>query len=286
MDKKENIEGFEEEALEILSEDDSPEKKLLGPELDAIAREEKFFSHIIHYLTGLRTEEEEARVLWSAILDHKYLMSEKLARNVGFRVAALDYFLNIDRRLKRVNFVEINKMKKIWFEASYDSLTRVFRKNVMDYWFLRMKEEAGGKKLAVIFFDVDGFKKYNDRLGHLAGDAALYEIARVMRKFSEKVFRFGGDEFVIMAQMGLADAGELAAKITKKIRGSTQALEKAESSIGISFGAAVYPDDGASLKELLNAADKRLYKKKSERKKASVKKPLNNVKKSHPNRRR
>ncbi|MDO9512996.1 MAG: GGDEF domain-containing protein [Elusimicrobiota bacterium] len=269
MNKKENIEGFEEEALEILSDDDSPEKKLLGPELDAIAREEKFFSHIIHYLTGLRTEEEEARVLWSAILDHKYLMSEKLARNVGFRVAALDYFLNIDRRLKRVNFVEINKMKKIWFEASYDSLTRVFRKNVMDYWFLRMKEEAGGKKLAVIFFDVDGFKKYNDRLGHLAGDAALYEIARVMRKFSEKVFRFGGDEFVILAQMGLAEARELAAKITKKIRASTQALEKAESSIGISFGAAVYPHDGSSLKELLNAADKRLYKKKSERKKAA-----------------
>ena len=269
MAKKQNIEGFEEEALEILSDENSDEKKLLGPELDAIAREEKFFSHIIHYLTGLRTKEEEARTLWSAILEHKYLMSEKLARNVGFRVAALDYFLNIDKRLKRVNFVEINKMKKIWFDASYDSLTRVLRKSVMDYWFNRMKDEAGGKNIAVIFFDVDGFKKYNDRLGHLAGDAALYEIARVMRKFSEKVFRFGGDEFVIMAQMELEAAREVAGKINKKIRASTQALEKAESSLCVTFGAAVYPADGASLKELLAAADKRLYEKKNERGKAA-----------------
>ncbi|MBA3053174.1 diguanylate cyclase [bacterium] len=269
MDGKENIKGFEEEALEILSDDASDAKKLLGPELDAIAKEEKFFSHIIHYLTGLRTEEEEARTLWSSILEHKYLMSEKLFRNVGFRVAALDYFLNIDKRLKRVNFVEINKMKKIWFEASYDSLTRVLRKDVMDYWFTCLSDEASAdnKNLAIIFFDVDGFKKYNDRLGHLAGDAALYEIARVMRKFSEKVFRFGGDEFVIMAHLDKDAARELAGKITDKIRPSTQALEKAESSLGVSFGIAVYPADGGSLKELLSVADSRLYKNKENRRK-------------------
>jgi len=269
MDKMGEIEGFEEEALEIFSDDASDEKKLLGPELDKIAKKEKFFSHIIRYLTGLRTEEEEARTLWSAILNHKYLMSEKLVRNVGFRVAALDYFLNIDKRLKRVNFVEINKMKKIWFEASYDSLTRVYRKDVMDSRFARMLEETRleKKNLALIFFDVDGFKKYNDILGHLAGDAALYEIARVMREFSEKVFRFGGDEFVIMAQLDLSAARKLAGKIVAKIRSSTAALEKAASSIDVTFGVAVYPADGVSLKELLTVADKRLYQKKLERKK-------------------
>ncbi len=269
MDKRGKIEGFEEEALEILSSDDETEKKLLGPELDEIAKKEKFFSHIIHYLTGLRTEETEARTLWSSILEHKYLMSEKLVRNVGFRVAALDYFLNIDKRLKRVNFVEINKMKKIWFEASYDSLTRVFRKDVMDYWFTRMRDELSSenKNLALIFFDVDGFKQYNDILGHLAGDAALYEIARAMRKFSEKVFRFGGDEFVIIEHLDLSEARKLAGKITKKIRSSTATLAKAASSIDVSFGAAVYSADGKSLKELLAVADERLYQKKLERKK-------------------
>ena len=182
---------------------------------------------------------------------------------------ALDYFLNIDKRLERVNFVEINKMKKIWFEASYDSLTRVFRKDVMDYWFTRMRDELSSenKNLALIFFDVDGFKQYNDILGHLAGDAALYEIARAMRKFSEKVFRFGGDEFVIMAHLDLPEARKLAGKITKKIRSSTAALAKAASSIEVSFGAAVYSADGKSLKELLTVADERLYQKKLERKK-------------------
>ncbi|MEA2082543.1 MAG: GGDEF domain-containing protein [Elusimicrobiota bacterium] len=268
MEGKEKIEGFEEEALEILSDDASAEKKLLGPELDEIARKEKFFSHIIHYLTGLCTEEKEARTLWSAILEHKYLMSEKLSRNVGFRVASLDYFLNIDKRLERVNFVEINKMKKIWFEASYDSLTRVFRKDVMDYWFVRMRDEARSEKknLAIIFFDVDGFKRYNDVLGHLAGDAALYEIARVMRKFSDRVFRFGGDEFVILGHWDLRASRELAARIQEKIRFSTEALKKAASSIEVSFGVSVYSSDGSSLKELLAAADKRLYQKKIERK--------------------
>lgn len=259
---EEELDGFEEKAIEILAADaTSSDRKLLGPEIESLSKDEAFYSHIIHYLTGLYIKERESRQMWSSILEHKYLMSEKLGRNIGIRVAALDYFMNIDKRLKFVTFVDINKLKKISTGAVYDSLTRVYRKDVMDEKISGYLAEAlaGKKKFTLIFFDVDGFKKYNDSLGHLAGDTALYEIARGMRKFSKNIFRFGGDEFVIGEFLDLSGARDLAEDIIKEINKTSFVPEDSDITMNLSYGTASFPEDGKDLPALLAAADKRLY---------------------------
>jgi len=260
--EEERLEGFEEEALGILADDSSTgEKKLLGPEIYEIAKEEKFYSHILNYLTGLTMEDEaDARRSWGKVLTHKYLMSEKLGRNIGVRVAALDYFLNIDPRLKRVTFVDINEMKKISMSAVYDSLTRVYRKDVLFEKSAELLTDAKERKqpFSVIFFDVDHFKRYNDLLGHLAGDAALYEIAKSMRKFTRNIFRFGGDEFVAFEFLTRKDAFGLAGKIVKDIEEKRFSLKNFKEGVAVSFGVSSVPEDGRDIKALLNAADKKL----------------------------
>ncbi|MFH1957146.1 MAG: diguanylate cyclase [bacterium] len=262
------IEGFEEEAIEILADDgNASDKKLLGPEIYEIAKEEKFYSHIINYLTGLTLREPESKRLWGKVLTHKYLMSEKLGRNIGIRVAALDYFLNIDPRLERVTFVDINEMKKISVSAAYDSLTRVYRKDVMFEKSAELLLAALEKNLpfSVIFFDVDRFKRYNDLLGHLAGDAALYEIAKSMRKFTHNIFRFGGDEFVVFEALTKKDAFGLAGRIVKDIEKKKFSLKNFKEGIAISYGVSSVPEDGGDIKALLAAADKKLLEIKKER---------------------
>lgn len=267
--KNEDFEGLEEKAIEILSDEaGETEKKLLGPEIKEIAQDEKFYSHIINYLTGIATDEDEAKRLWHNILRHKYLMSERLGRNAGISVAALDYFVNIDGRLGKVSFMDINKMKKISLDAKYDFLTRVFRKNVMEkkvQEIVSQAAEAGGV-YSVIFFDVDNFKKYNDALGHLAGDAALYEVARSIRKNAENIFRFGGDEFVVVEIIGRDEADKLAESIAGDLENKKILIEKTGERLTLSFGVAAHPEDGYDFKSVLAAADGELYRKKKEKK--------------------
>ncbi|MCD6423781.1 MAG: GGDEF domain-containing protein [Elusimicrobia bacterium] len=263
-DDEKEMEGIEEEVIEILSEDADAEKKLLKPDIKKIATEEKFYFHILKYLTGFEFEENEARDLWYKILRHKYLISEKLGRNVGFRVAALDYFMNIKGILKAVTFVDIGAFNRLKTDALHDSLTRVFRRNVLEEKgreFLKIAKEEG-KKLSFIFFDIDFFKKFNDTMGHLAGDAVLYEVARTLRNYSKNVFRYGGDEFVVVEFWDFEKAKEVAQEVENKIKEKSFSAEKFKKGVSISFGISVFPDDGEEFKELLKTADDRLYEEK------------------------
>jgi len=266
-DDEKEIEGIEEEVIEILSEDSDAEKKLLEPDIKKIAPEEKFYSHILKYLTGFEFGENEARDLWYKILKHKYLMSEKLGRNVGFRVAALDYLMNIKGILKAVTFVDIDAFNRLKTDASLDSLTRVFRRKVLAEKGGKLLEIAKkeGKKLAFIFFDVDFFKKFNDTMGHLAGDSVLYEVARTLRNYSKNVFRYGGDEFVLVEFWDFEKAREVVQEIENKIKEKSFSAQKFKKGVSISFGISVFPDGGEELGKLLKTADERLYEAKKKK---------------------
>lgn len=116
--------------------------------------------------------------------------------------------------------------------------------------------------LAVVVFDLDGFKGVNDRFGHLTGNRVLRQIADGMRErcgSSDYLARMGGDEFVMLVQGGEAD--DLDAKIgnMRAVAGNAQ--------LSISAGVAIFPNDGADAQELLAEADRRMYKDKRRRKK-------------------
>ena len=121
------------------------------------------------------------------------------------------------------------------------------------------RAERYGRALALVMFDIDGLKRVNDRLGHLAGDEALVAIGRLVRERSRQsdiAARYGGDEFALVLPETPA-AGALA--VAEKIRASVQEIGAQPWGVTLSAGVASVPGDGKSASELVAAADSRLY---------------------------
>jgi len=121
-------------------------------------------------------------------------------------------------------------------------------------------------KLAVMFLDLDGFKKINDTLGHEAGDLLLQGVAQRLGETvrqSDVVARIGGDEFILLLE-NIASP-ENAASVAKKIIANLATpfdLNGTPGRVGASIGIALYPQHGESAEELLRRADEAMYQSK------------------------
>ncbi|MDI6632292.1 MAG: GGDEF domain-containing protein [Bacillota bacterium] len=133
-----------------------------------------------------------------------------------------------------------------------DSLTGVFNRR---YLFDRLNAEVARARrynlpVSVIMLDIDDFKTYNDRYGHIAGDVLLQTIAKTIRgalRQEDVVVRYGGDEFAII--LTAADA--------RSAWSTAERLRNAVKSAGmnISLGVVTYPQDATTAEELLRRAD-------------------------------
>src|SRR5690606_22190503 len=122
-------------------------------------------------------------------------------------------------------------------------------------------------KLAVMFLDLDLFKRINDTLGHLAGDQALKEVARricATVREGESVARLGGDEFTILLPEldDYTSLAQLARRIIAQIEQPVNLLGQ-EFFLTTSIGIAIYPQDGESAEQLVKHADVAMYQAKS-----------------------
>ncbi|MCF3960569.1 diguanylate cyclase CdgB [Streptomyces fuscigenes] len=131
--------------------------------------------------------------------------------------------------------------------------------------------QEGGKGLAVLFCDLDGFKSINDRFGHNTGDAVLIEVARRLTtgvRDGDTVARLGGDEFVVLADgLGPGDASDLAVRLRNAILPPIRVDGRAVR-VGASFGIG-WASCGMSVEEVLQSADQRMYLEKRSRSKVS-----------------
>jgi diguanylate cyclase (GGDEF)-like protein len=124
-----------------------------------------------------------------------------------------------------------------------------------------------GRRVALMFIDIDRFKSINDSLGHAAGDRLLKEVAQRLVatvRSADTVARLGGDEFVVL----LADIGEPgdAATVADKLLQSLQAsmlLDGHAIHFTASIGVAVHPEDGGDLDALMRNADIAMYRAKA-----------------------
>ena len=123
------------------------------------------------------------------------------------------------------------------------------------------RADVSRTQLSVAIFDVDDFKRFNDRLGHLEGDRALQLIGEQLRKAvrtTDLVARYGGEEFVIaFPRMDVQLAMRRAEALRTEIE--SLGLAKEDTPLTISGGVASWPADGHTFEEVLRRADERLY---------------------------
>ena len=123
--------------------------------------------------------------------------------------------------------------------------------------------DAPPGRFALLFMDLDGFKRINDEYGHDTGDRVLEVVGRRLRhclRDEDPVARLGGDEFVALLSdlHGAADAEKVANKIIDEINRPIM-LSTNNHHVGITVGIAVFPDDGADAEGLLSRADQAMY---------------------------
>jgi diguanylate cyclase (GGDEF)-like protein len=120
------------------------------------------------------------------------------------------------------------------------------------------RSDRTSRGFALLFLDLDGLKKINDRFGHLVGSQALCRLADVLSNSSrdmDTAARFGGDEFaLVLPETGIAPASLVARRICYGL-----AHDGRKPKLSVSIGAASYPKDGKTIETLLCAADGALY---------------------------
>ncbi len=200
--------------------------------------------------------------LLSSIIDGvKKLSEEKMEREERLsdlekaEKAMLNLLEDMDETKKELHRMSIT-----------DELTGLYNRR-MFYQVLEeesRRAEAEGRPFSLMIMDLDNFKAYNDEFGHLEGDRALQEIAKVfeeaIRKDKDKVFRMGGDEFAIVlpdTTKGLASV--IANRIRERLR------ERWDGRFSISIGITQYRP-GTDITKLIQRADKAMYEEKKRKK--------------------
>jgi diguanylate cyclase (GGDEF)-like protein/PAS domain S-box-containing protein len=114
------------------------------------------------------------------------------------------------------------------------------------------------RSFSILLFDLNGMKRINDSHGHLAGNRALCRLAGIFKSSCRSIdtaARYGGDEFaIVLPETSALEADAVAHRICEQL---SKDLE--EPLLSVSVGVAVYPEDGATLEDLFQAADRALY---------------------------
>ena len=250
-------------------------KYLLAPEVSAL----------LHYVPDLRRKMLLATLLLIhlQILRPLSLLSQALRTiRSGHSISelprvrirelqdVLDVLPDISRHMDELNTRsgQLAQERDQYADLSFrDALTGVYNRRALEETMERIPART---PLALLMLDLDFFKNYNDRFGHQAGDAALKAVAQATQKAllrdSDKIFRYGGEEFTII----LAGAGQYSAMtVAQRILEEVAALDlvhpdsrtgKLTVSIGIahrSFG------EDADICEVLTHADQALYEAKT-----------------------
>jgi diguanylate cyclase (GGDEF)-like protein len=166
-----------------------------------------------------------------------------------------------------LSIANIKLSEKLTSQSVRDPLTRLYNRRYMDeiiqHEILRAARQQTG--IGVVMIDIDHFKQINDTYGHEAGDEFLTRLAdffRLQIRRSDFIFRYGGEEFVlVLPESSVEDTYKYAESLRKEIKNmKINFRDQQLPSITLSFGISAYPDLGLDTIELIRIADKALYK--------------------------
>lgn len=219
------------------------------------------YSIILHILTHLDIEVDEAEISWKAIIDLYHSMSKALGRKISLRTAICEYFCSIHKSLRNPKVVEIHLFEKTLKESKYDGLTGLLNRQALDDVLSLELNRASrhNEALSLIFFDLDNFKRVNDTHGHLAGDKALRMVAKALlteKRLEDLAGRYGGEELVLLLpETSKESARMIGERIRKKVESLIIKWNDANIRLTISGGLSSFPEEADSVMSLLQAAD-------------------------------
>lgn len=266
--------------IEVLSGDSkgsSSDNKLIEQYKKELG--DAFYVEVIYFLTHILIKSPgEARKTFDKIVKHKKHVESKLNRNISIQVAILDYFRNQKEMMNDYTIIKEAKITSLAKSAVLDPGSKIYDKRILfhdlDSKIQQIKRYGG--KFSILFIDVDKLKRINDSFGHVAGDKAIEIIVAAMlshRRESDTVYRFGGDEFVmLLPDCVKGNAQLIATKLFESVRKSSFRAGKETVDIAISIGVSFFNKSNVdNVKSLLEAADAALYKaKRSGRERISV----------------
>lgn len=164
-----------------------------------------------------------------------------------------------------VVFQDVTEARRMSYLAQHDVLTRLPNRVLLNDRIAQAigMAQRNGNSTALLFLDLDNFKRINDSLGHAGGDQLLREVAQRLSdcvRGSDTVSRNGGDEFVVLLaeERSLQDAGIAAQKILAALA-EPHRIDQQEVQVTTSIGISVYPADAKDADTLMKNADTAMY---------------------------
>lgn len=194
-----------------------------------------------------------------------------------WKIGAADFIakpVNSEEIKLRVRHQIDVKRREVYLEnlACRDALTSLYNKQFLSQCVPKLVRQMNrdNKQMSVLMIDIDDFKQYNDTYGHLKGDKVIKLVAKAIyseaKRPSDLVFRFGGEEFVvILPNSSVEDLKVVAQRVSNTVRRlSIKSAKSAYGRVTVSIGAAESSlDSPIKFTELLKRADKAMYKAKS-----------------------
>jgi len=184
-------------------------------------------------------------------------------------VSAISLSLEIKKR--RLVQEELKAQKEIFhYHAHHDALTGLPNRFLFDDRLSQAIKQAqrSGTKIAVLFLDLDHFKRVNDSMGHKVGDELLVEVAQRLRskiRQTDTLARLGGDEFaIVLDHVANLDVVVSVTRDLLQVMDAPIELSNQSFFVTVSVGMVIFPDDGSTPEELLKHADTAMYQAKED----------------------
>jgi diguanylate cyclase (GGDEF)-like protein len=196
-------------------------------------------------------------------------LSYLVAKNVSqydIKDILSEYLSNVQKTSVSI-LTEGKRREEIKLLSLTDEVTGLFNQRKLledlDYYIGRYEHEKQG--FSLLFIDIDYFKNVNDKYGHVVGSQLLIDMAGILKvqlRASDLVYRYGGDEFIVLLpRNSIEETKRIALRISDAVKNATFNIHQTDETykLSLSIGMAQFPQDATDAKAIIEFADKMMY---------------------------